>query len=191
MHRKDNFIMATFQRDQLPSRQQIQDQKLTPDQIQTAETTAVYRWLVSRLSNPEARPRILEKPSVELLLAAYKPMLRRSLIAPEKIGIQLSFAADYLNRAIRSAAQPYPDLDLAVLRQERTATKDRLIFLSDEQIEHLRSTRLWLDLLINTAPKVVAVDLLRANDWIERAEREAIAASLEVMAESSPDELKS
>jgi hypothetical protein len=37
---------------------------------------------------------------------------------------------------------------------------------------------------------VVAVDLLRANDWIERAEREAIAASLEVMAESSPDDLK-
>jgi hypothetical protein len=184
--------MATLPRSlQLIARQDIINQRLTPAQVQEAELTAVTRWLVSRLSNPEGRPRTLEKPSVELILAAHKQMLRRSLIAPEKIGIQLSFAADYLGKAIRKAALPYPELDLAGLRHGRTATKERLIFLSDEQIEHLRATRLWLDLLINTAPKDIAVDLLRANDWIERAEREAITVSVELMAESSPEDLKS
>jgi hypothetical protein len=177
---------------QLLARQDIIDQRLTLDQIQEAETTAVTRWLVSRLDNPEGRPRSLERGSTELLLSASKRMAVRAAIAPDgKLCTGLHFALDYLRRATRTAALAYPDLDLSALQPIQPHQHAQLVSLSDDQVNHLRATRLWLNLLVKTAPKAVAVELLRACDWLEWVEREATAEAMALMAEYSPEELKS
>jgi hypothetical protein len=130
--------MATLPRSlQLIARQDIINQRLTPAQVQEAELTAVTRWLVSRLSNPEGRPRTLEKPSVELILAAHKQMLRRSAIAPDGSCAFGPYFAAGLPAARRSVPPRWPTRIsiLQRLQPTRTPRRTRLVFLSDDQNE--------------------------------------------------------